>query len=125
MAIGTMYASGDGVERSQEMARSWIALREAGAPVECVDVGGGLGVDYEGTPLCCQPLFHGLFRVHVAKHKPKQAAVCVKYRDHWFYIADDDPDSKLTLFLLGEIVSLQVQLGGAENLPVLTLGVGS
>lgn len=33
----------------QEMARSWIALREAGAPVECVDVGGGLGVDYEGT----------------------------------------------------------------------------
>jgi hypothetical protein len=83
------------------------------------------GVDCEGTPLCCQPLFHGLFRVHVAKHKPKQAAVCVKYRDHWFYIADDDPDSKLTLFLLGEIVSLQVQLGGAENLPVLTLGVGS
>ena len=33
----------------QEMARSWIALREAGAPVRCVDVGGGLGVDYEGT----------------------------------------------------------------------------
>ena len=33
----------------QEMARSWIALREAGAPVICVDVGGGLGVDYEGT----------------------------------------------------------------------------
>ncbi len=33
----------------QEMARSWVALREAGAPVACVDVGGGLGVDYEGT----------------------------------------------------------------------------
>ena len=33
----------------QEMACSWVALREAGAPVTCVDVGGGLGVDYEGT----------------------------------------------------------------------------
>jgi len=33
----------------QEMARSWVALREAGAPVASVDVGGGLGVDYEGT----------------------------------------------------------------------------
>jgi arginine decarboxylase len=33
----------------QEVARSWVALREAGAPVTTVDVGGGLGVDYEGT----------------------------------------------------------------------------
>jgi arginine decarboxylase len=33
----------------QEVARGWVALREAGAPVATVDVGGGLGVDYEGT----------------------------------------------------------------------------
>ncbi|XOZ32225.1 biosynthetic arginine decarboxylase [Halomonadaceae bacterium KBTZ08] len=33
----------------REAARFHHALREAGAPVDTVDVGGGLGVDYEGT----------------------------------------------------------------------------
>ncbi len=33
----------------QEAARYYLALRQCGAPIEVVDVGGGLGVDYEGT----------------------------------------------------------------------------
>ena len=33
----------------QEAARYYAALREAGAPIGTVDVGGGIGVDYEGT----------------------------------------------------------------------------
>ena len=33
----------------QECARFYIELRGLGAPVDTVDVGGGLGVDYEGT----------------------------------------------------------------------------
>ncbi|ROR34311.1 biosynthetic arginine decarboxylase [Inmirania thermothiophila] len=32
-----------------EAARFYVELRRRGAPVDCVDVGGGLGVDYEGT----------------------------------------------------------------------------
>jgi len=32
-----------------EVARTWVELRSAGAPVTTVDVGGGLGIDYEGT----------------------------------------------------------------------------
>jgi arginine decarboxylase len=32
-----------------EVARTWIALCADGAPIRTVDVGGGLGVDYEGT----------------------------------------------------------------------------
>jgi arginine decarboxylase len=32
-----------------EVARTWVELRNAGAPVTAVDVGGGLGIDYEGT----------------------------------------------------------------------------
>ncbi|MEZ5541075.1 MAG: biosynthetic arginine decarboxylase [Pseudomonadota bacterium] len=32
-----------------EVARTWVELRNAGAPVTTVDVGGGLGIDYEGT----------------------------------------------------------------------------
>ncbi len=32
-----------------EVARTWVELRNAGVPVTTVDVGGGLGIDYEGT----------------------------------------------------------------------------
>jgi len=42
-----------GIERFrtalQEVARTWAELRKAGVPLDCVDAGGGLGVDYEGT----------------------------------------------------------------------------
>jgi arginine decarboxylase len=33
----------------KEVAHTWVELRKAGAPVTTVDVGGGLGIDYEGT----------------------------------------------------------------------------
>jgi len=33
----------------QEVARTWAQLRRAGVPLDSVDAGGGLGVDYEGT----------------------------------------------------------------------------
>lgn len=33
----------------REVARYYIELRRMGAPLACVDVGGGLGIDYEGT----------------------------------------------------------------------------
>jgi arginine decarboxylase len=36
-------------EAVQEVARTWVELRNAGAPIATVDVGGGLGVDYEGA----------------------------------------------------------------------------
>ncbi len=32
-----------------EVACTWVELRKAGTPVTTVDVGGGLGIDYEGT----------------------------------------------------------------------------
>jgi arginine decarboxylase len=32
-----------------EVAHTWRALRDAGLPLDCVDVGGGLGIDYEGS----------------------------------------------------------------------------
>ncbi|MEX0622933.1 biosynthetic arginine decarboxylase [Saccharospirillum sp.] len=33
----------------RECARFYVELRQLGVPIQCVDVGGGLGVDYEGT----------------------------------------------------------------------------
>ncbi len=40
---------GDIQRGMREAARYFAELRRMGAPIACVDVGGGLGVDYEGT----------------------------------------------------------------------------
>ncbi|ANF56860.1 biosynthetic arginine decarboxylase [Halotalea alkalilenta] len=48
--LGSQIANIRDIQRGlRECARFYQSLREAGAPVEVVDVGGGLGVDYEGT----------------------------------------------------------------------------
>ncbi|MEN8207029.1 MAG: biosynthetic arginine decarboxylase [Pseudomonadota bacterium] len=47
---GSQISSIDVLRASlQEVAYTWVALMEAGFPVNAVNVGGGLGVDYEGT----------------------------------------------------------------------------
>jgi len=46
---GSQISSIDVLKASlQEVAYTWVALKEAGFPVNTVNVGGGLGVDYEG-----------------------------------------------------------------------------
>lgn len=48
-----------------------------------------------------------LFRVRSSASEPKRAAVKVRYRDSWFYIADNDADSKVTFALLSMLITLQ------------------
>ncbi len=65
-----------------------------------------------------------LFRVRVADEEPAGAFVRVRYRGHWFYVPDDDLESKTTFGLLTQLFSLQA--GGAHGLaPTLTLGLGN
>jgi len=48
--LGSQVANVQDVARGmREAARFYVELRKLGAPVDTVDVGGGLGVDYEGT----------------------------------------------------------------------------
>ena len=48
--LGSQVANVQDVARGmREAARFYVELRQLGAPVDTVDVGGGLGVDYEGT----------------------------------------------------------------------------
>ncbi len=48
--LGSQVANVQDVARGmREAARFYVELRKLGAPVDVVDVGGGLGVDYEGT----------------------------------------------------------------------------
>ena len=55
--------------------------------------------------------------------RPENAAVAVRYRDHWFYIADDDESSKTTFSLLYHLYVLQAGEISEEK-PLLTLPVG-
>ncbi len=63
----------------------------------------------------------GCFAVRCAEDKPKDAAIAIPYRDYWFYIEDCDTNSKRTMLLLDQIIEAQIEVGGAENVPVLTL----
>jgi hypothetical protein len=64
----------------------------------------------------------GLLRVRTSPTPPADAAVRVRYRGHWFYIADTDLHSKTTFSLLTYLFSLKS--GNQEfKEPVLTLGV--
>jgi hypothetical protein len=65
----------------------------------------------------------GIFCVQVQPHKPKGAEVAVKYRDHWFYIAPDDVQSRAALAIFEILFAVQ-ESEGAPSGPVLTLPVG-
>lgn len=52
-----------------------------------------------------------LLRVRNSKEQPGDAFIKVKYRDRWFYIADTDVNSKLTMAYL----SLLLMVGDAES----------
>lgn len=48
--LGSQVANVRDIQRGmREAARYYAELRALGAPLDCMDVGGGLGVDYEGT----------------------------------------------------------------------------
>lgn len=63
-----------------------------------------------------------LFVVHTSKNPPEEATIAVEYRSNWFYIKDNDMQSKYTLMLLNQISALQS--GKIKNSgPILTLPV--
>lgn len=65
--------------------------------------------------------FHnGLFDVRVSKGEPRDAFVKVPYRGHWFWIADNDLDSKTSLNLLIFLLALQSADSEGSG-PLLTL----
>lgn len=68
-------------------------------------------------------LHGGLFRVASSQTRPVDAAAAVRHRKRWFWIRDDDEDTKSTFLLLRHLFTLQS--GGRPSVkPVLTLPVG-
>jgi hypothetical protein len=81
-------------------------------------------LDEAGKPFDWGELLDGVFKVHSSKQRPSSAAVAVRYRGHWFYIASDDESSLSTFALLNQLDSFTSgERQGAA--PVLTLPVGN
>jgi hypothetical protein len=73
----------------------------------------------DGRQFDARQITRGLFKVCVQKHRPLRSDVAVHYRGHWFYIAENDVQSRSTLSLVKFAIDLQSQSGNAG--PVLTL----
>lgn len=73
-----------------------------------------------GQILDWRPATEGMLRVRVSDHKPTGAAVVIRYRKHWFYISDNDVDSKQTLDLLTIITSIY-EGSPSSSAPVFTI----
>jgi hypothetical protein len=73
----------------------------------------------DGRPFDARQITRGLFKVCVQKHRPLRSDVAVYYRGHWFYIAENDVQSRSTLSFVKFAIDLQSQSGNAG--PVLTL----
>jgi len=65
-----------------------------------------------------------LFKIESNLDKPDNAYLSVFYRDTWFYIADNDLNSKSTFMLLTQLFHLQAGQRQAVN-PTLTIPVGN
>ncbi len=58
------------------------------------------------TPFDWQDLLSGVFKVKESQAAPEHASVSVYYRGKWFYISDNDLDSKSSFMLLTQLMAL-------------------
>lgn len=112
--LGAMYYLSHGIESPREHGPEGRRL---------VADAGGCGP--EAADSTWRELTTSLFRVECAKHRPPRGETFVEvlYQGTWFYIRNDDLDSKSTFGLLMQLFSLQA--GGSEGItPTLTLDLG-
>lgn len=79
--------------------------------------------DAKGEPFDWSQVVGGLFNIRSSTEKPADANISIRYRGHWFYIADSDINTKYTILLteqLGALLGGKVEKAG----PVLTLPIG-
>lgn len=75
------------------------------------------------TPFDWQELLNGVFHVVSSETRPDNASVAINYRGTWFYIPDNDLDSKSTFVLLTQLIALHSVPPSAGG-PMLSIAVG-
>ena len=78
--------------------------------------------DDQGNTLDHSVLTEDLITIKCQRMYPGKAFVSVLYRGYWYYIADNDPNSKTTFSLLTYLFSLQAAPGNTAA-PMLTLPI--
>ncbi len=63
------------------------------------------------------------FTVHSSKERPANAYISVPHQGYWFYISNDDLETKSSFLLVQQLFNLQAGQSKAEG-PTLTLPVG-
>jgi hypothetical protein len=106
--FSAMYFLSQGVDVPEKDVAAGVASRKS--------VVSGGPFDQAGTG---ETLFH----IRTSAEEPKTASVKVFYRDSWFYVADNDADSKVTFALVSMIMMLQSG-NEAKIIPLITLPVG-
>lgn len=71
-----------------------------------------------GEPFDWQSVLGRLIRIRSSDGQPEDPAVAVKYRGSWFFIADNDLDSKSTFSLLSQLIALQAGPQGGNATPI-------
>lgn len=64
-----------------------------------------------------------LLTIRVADQPVDDAYLAAPYRGHWYFVDNDDVESRRTLALLTSLIRLSIDAGGAQNVPLLTLPV--
>ena len=117
-------------ERRQELIVSTRSLKEMmfylshGITAPQSHVSAGLitqTYDQEGLEFDWRDMTGDMLQVEVSKLPPFKAAVSVFYRGYWFYIKDDDLNSKATFNLLIELFNLEIRAGGGSQIPLLSI----
>lgn len=76
----------------------------------------------DGSEYDWSRLTEKLLHVHTSGREPENAYVAVRYRGSWFYIRDDDQNSKATFYTVCLLFRLQ-EAQPSPSLPLLTIPV--
>ncbi len=76
----------------------------------------------DGASFDWQELLGDVFRVRSSAKAPADASVAINYRGSWFYIADNDLDTKSTFVLLTQLIALHSAPASAS--PAMSFSFG-
>lgn len=111
--------------RSRTLLSMFFFLSQ-GVDVPQVDKDNGLVTttkNLDGSVFDWSPISNRLLNVHYSETKvcPQDAYVACQYRGKWFYVKDDDSESKATFLLMSQIFTLQSAANYKPTSPTLVV----